>query len=182
MLSSVRSFGVCIFAIAVWWISDRTSVRGTLCLLYACYSIIFAGVHYGIIKSSDIWLKDAILTLLNSGNAVSQSINDAWLSINTADLQELCVGLLLAVAGSKLGGLAGQNIFVKKDAPYYPHGFLKVLCIYVASIVLICVVMAHYWAENRKMARSADRANTVTDEGVDFVARNRSYIKVKNQL
>ena len=129
-----------------------------------------------------MWLKYAMLTLLNSGNAVSQSINDAWFSVNTADPQARCIGLALAVAGSNLGALAGQNIFVEKDAPYYPNGFLKALCIYAASIVLIGVMIGFYWNEIRRIARNIDGLKVVTEKGAEALEGDGSEIKVKNQL
>lgn len=181
-LSSVNNFGVCILAIAVAWISDKTSRRGLLCLICAIYSIIFSGVQYAVVRSSDVWLKYAILTVLTSGMAVSQSINDAWFSVNTAHPQERCIGLALAVAGSNLGGLCGQNIFVKSDAPYYYHGFLKVLCIYAGSVVLIAGLMFYYWNENRKLAKETIAGELVTEHGVSELSRDGGKSRVKNQL
>ncbi|KAL2678794.1 hypothetical protein Neosp_009545 [[Neocosmospora] mangrovei] len=181
-LSSVHNFGVCIFAITVAWISDKTSRRGLLCLICAVYSIIFSGVQYAVVRSSDVWLKYAILTVLTSGMAVSQSINDAWFSVNTAHPQERCIGLALAVAGSNLGGLCGQNIFVKSDAPYYYHGFLKVLCIYAGSVVLIAGLMVYYWNENRKLEKETIAGELVTEHGVSEIGRDGGKSRVKNQL
>ncbi|RSL70858.1 hypothetical protein CEP53_001737 [Fusarium sp. AF-6] len=181
-LSSVHNFGVCIFAITVAWISDKTSRRGLLCLICAVYSIIFSGVQYAVVRSSDIWLKYAILAVLTSGMAVSQSINDAWFSVNTAHPQERCVGLALAVAGSNLGGLCGQNIFVKSDAPYYYHGFLKVLYIYAGSVVLIAGLMFYYWNENRKLAKETIAGELITEHGVSEISRDGGKSRVKNQL
>ncbi|KAH8660571.1 major facilitator superfamily domain-containing protein [Xylariales sp. PMI_506] len=180
-LSSVYNFGVCIFAIFVAWVSDKTASRGLLCLICAVYSIVFSGVQYAIVKNSDVWLKYAILTVLNSGMAVSQGINDAWFSINTSDPQERCLGLALAVAGSNLGGMFGQNIFEASDAPYYYKGFLKILCIYAGSIVLIMVMLAYYWNENRVMAKTAGR-DIVTEKGVQELSESGGELKVKNQL
>jgi uncharacterized protein YjeT (DUF2065 family) len=106
-----------------------------------------------------------MLTLLNSGVAVQQSINDAWFSVNTPDAQERCVGLALAVAGSNLGGLAGSNIFVKSDAPYYHHGFLKILCIYGGSVLVVTLVILYYLYENRKMAKNMNMNATEISMG-----------------
>ncbi|KAM0324600.1 hypothetical protein ACHAQA_007988 [Verticillium albo-atrum] len=181
-LSAVHNFGVCIFAVLVAWVSDKTSSRGPLCLLCAAYSIIFSGVQYAIVRSSDIWLKYAILTLLTSGMAVSQSINDAWFSVNTADPQVRCLGLALAVAGSNLGGLCGQGIFVKSDAPVYYHGFLKILCIYAGSIVLIAGMIFYYWTMNKRLAKTGGLEELVTEGGVTEVGENGHLLKVKNQL
>ncbi|KAM0547518.1 hypothetical protein ACHAPJ_010391 [Fusarium lateritium] len=181
-LAAVHNFGVCILAILVSWVSDKTSSRGPLCLLCAVYSIVFSGVQFALAKSTDVWLKYAILTLLTSGMAVSQSLNDAWFSINTADPQERCIGLALAVAGSNLGGLAGQNIFVKSDAPYYHKGFLKVLCIYAGSIILIAGMILFYWNENRKLAKYTETDEIVTNEGSKEVPVSGDRTKVRNQL
>jgi hypothetical protein len=181
-LSSVSNFGVCIFAILVAWISDRTSSRGPLCLLCGAYSLLFSGVQYALVRRKDAWLKYAILTVFTSGTAVSQGINDAWFSVNTADPQERCIGLALAVAGSNLGGLSGQNIFVKSDAPYYYNGFLKILCIYAGSIVLVAGMIFYYWNENRVLEKTFNDEEVVSDEGADTVVVSGGVMKVKNQL
>ncbi|ENH65217.1 hypothetical protein FOC1_g10000880 [Fusarium oxysporum f. sp. cubense race 1] len=177
-LAAVSNFGVCILAILVSWVSDKTLSRGPLCLLCGVYSLVFSGVQFAVIGSSDVWMKYAILTLLGSGVAVSQSLNDAWFSINTADPQVRCIGLALAVAGSNVGGLAGQNIFVKSDAPYYRKGFLKILCLYAASIVLIAGMIFYYWNDNRRMQKSGELEDAEEIGGSGGLKKKR----VKNQL
>ncbi|SCV33526.1 related to nicotinamide mononucleotide permease [Fusarium fujikuroi] len=177
-LAAVSNFGVCILAILVSWVSDKTLYRGPLCLLCGVYSLVFSGVQFAVVGSSDVWMKYAILTLLGSGVAVSQSLNDAWFSINTEDPQVRCIGLALAVAGSNVGGLAGQNIFVKSDAPYYRNGFLKILCLYAASIVLVAGMIFYYWNDNRRMEKSGELEEATGTEGSGGVKKRR----VKNQL
>jgi predicted membrane channel-forming protein YqfA (hemolysin III family) len=123
-------------------------------------------------------MKYAILTLLNSGVAIAQALNDAWFSINTHDPQVRCIGIALAVMGSNVGGLAGQNIFQESDAPYYPKGFLKILCLYAGSIVLIAGMIFYYWNDNRRMKKTGELEDTDEAEGLDRVQRKR----VRNQL
>lgn len=181
-LSSVHNFGVCIFAVVVAWISDKTSVRGPLCLMFAIYCTVFAGIQFALVHNPDVWLKYAILTVFTSGVAVSQSLNDAWFSVNTADPQERCIGLALAVAGSNLGGLSGQNIFRKKDAPFYEPGFLKIVYIYAGSIGMVGLMMLFYWNENRLMAKRSDGVEIVTEKGVESVTKTSHGARVKNQI
>lgn len=181
-LSSVYNFGVCILALGVAWISDRTAIRGLLCLVCAVYSTVFSGVQFSLVRSTDVWLKYAILTLLNSGMAVSQSINDAWFSVNTADPQVRCLGMALAVAGSNLGAIFGQNVFTTSDAPYYETGFLEILCIYGGSILLIIGMISYYWNENRKLAKGVVESVIMNDEGVTEVVSGGNPQRVKNQL
>ncbi|KAF5542997.1 nicotinamide mononucleotide permease [Fusarium mexicanum] len=177
-LAAVTNFGVCILAILVSWVSDKTLSRGPLCLLCGVYSLVFSGVQFAVVGSSDVWMKYAILTLLGSGVAVSQSLNDAWFSINTEDPQVRCIGLALAVAGSNVGGLAGQNVFVKSDAPYYRNGFLKILCLYAASIVLIAGMIFYYWNDNRRMEKSGELEDATETERAGGVKKRR----LRNQL
>jgi hypothetical protein len=177
-LSAVHNFGVCILSILVSWISDKTLLRGLVCLLCGVYSLVFSGVQYAVVGSSDVWMKYAILTLLNSGVAIAQALNDAWFSINTHDPQVRCIGIALAVMGSNVGGLAGQNIFQESDAPYYPKGFLKILCLYAGSIVLIAGMIFYYWNDNRRMKKTGELEDTDEAEGLDRVQRKR----VRNQL
>ena len=173
---------MCILALSCAWVSDRVSFRGPLCLLAAVYSLSFAAGQFSIVTSKDIWLKYAIFTLLTSGNAVAQSINDAWMSINVRDPQVRCVGMALAVGGSNLGGLAGINLFKQEDAPQYKKGFLGVLCLYAASIIVILGMIAVYWFENKRMARKVNSDTIVTAEGTDELRGDGSKAVVKNQL
>jgi MFS-type transporter involved in bile tolerance (Atg22 family) len=181
-LNSVSNFGVCILALLCAWVSDRVSFRGPLCLAAALYSIAFAAAQLSIVNNSDVWLKYSIFTILSSGNAVAQSINDAWMSVNTHDPQVRCVGMALAVAGSNLGGLAGINLFKQSDAPRYSKGFLGVLCLYAGSIVVILGMMALYWFENKRIARKTGSDEMIDANGVDVVRDEGSKAVLKNQL
>ncbi|KAL4724355.1 hypothetical protein ACLX1H_008969 [Fusarium chlamydosporum] len=87
--------------------------------------------------------------------------------INTHDPKIRCIGIALAVTGSNIGGLAGQNIFQESDAPYYPKGFLKILCLYAGSIVLIAGMIFYYWNDNRKMKKVGELENADETEGSD---------------
>ncbi|KAI0177073.1 major facilitator superfamily domain-containing protein [Pestalotiopsis sp. NC0098] len=181
-LAAVHNFGVCIYAIAISWISDRTAIRGPLCLLCGIYSLIFSGIQYSLVRNSDTWLKYAILTIFAAGTAVSQGLNDAWFSINTADPQVRCLGMALAVAGSNLGGLAGQNIFVQSDAPYYEKGFLKIMCIYAGSLVIIALMIVYYWVRNRQLVKENFNGELVDEKGENVVSSSGEDAKVKYQL
>lgn len=163
-LSSISYYGVIIFALIVSWASDRTRQRGLMCLVCGAYSLIFSGVQYGLTTNSSKWLKYAILTLLNSGNAVSRSVNDAWLASNSRDPKERAIGLALAVMGANLGGLAGQQLFRSDDAPRYTRGFLAVMCLYAGSMVLIAALIGTYVFANRRIKRAEQRGEAITEK------------------
>ena len=150
-LSSVSSYGVIVLSLLLAWGSDRTKQRGLFSIIAVSYSTIFAGVQYALTGSKDKWAKYAVFTLLNSGNAISQGINDAWLSSNCRTPQHRSIGLALAVMGSNVGGLTGGQLFRTDDAPSYNRAFLSVLCLYSATLVMIALQMFTYWRSNKKI-------------------------------
>ncbi|KAI4602591.1 hypothetical protein KJ359_007807 [Pestalotiopsis sp. 9143b] len=152
-LSSIGNYGVCVLSFLVSWLSDRQKQRGAWCIIACAWSMVFAGALYGLPTSADHWTTFAIFTLLNCGNGISQSLNDAWLSSNATTHQKRSIGLALAVIGSNLGGLAGQQLFQDDDAPRYSQAFIAVLSLYGASIVMILLQMGLYAWLNKKIAR-----------------------------
>ncbi|KXJ93639.1 alternative sulfate transporter [Microdochium bolleyi] len=150
-LSSISNYGVCILSFAVSWASDATGVRGPWCVLTCVFPMVFAGALYGLPLSTGAWTRFAVFTLLASGNGIVQTLNDAWLSSNATSHRQRSIGLALAVIGSNLGGLAGQQLFQDSDAPYYSKAFVAVLCLYAASMLMICVTMAVYWRWNKRL-------------------------------
>jgi hypothetical protein len=181
-LTSVGNYGVCIVSIFASWVSDKTALRGPVCIATCAFSLLFSGLQYGYVKSNDQWLKYAIFTLLYSGNTAGQGINDAWLSTNIDNAQSRCMGMALAVAGSNLAGITASGLFVESDAPYYPHGFLKILCIYAGAIGMITVMICAYAAQNRMSARRAHGNGLVGNDGVDAATFNDEKVIVRNQL
>lgn len=90
-----------------------------------------------------------MLTLLGSGNALSQALNDAWLSTNSLSDSSRSIALAMAVMGSGIGGLVGPQLFQPNDAPpFYKHGFIAIICLYGLSIIITLVIMGVYWTDN----------------------------------
>ncbi|KAK5065192.1 hypothetical protein LTR84_001029 [Exophiala bonariae] len=162
-LNSVGNYGVIILSLLVSWISDRTRQRGLWCLVASAYSMIFSGVLFGLPVGSAKWTKYGMLMLLNSGNAVAQGLNDAWLSSNCKTPQQRSIGLAMVVMGSNLGGLTGQQLFRSSDAPRYVNGFLAILCLYAASMVAISLLTGLYFFQNRKLDRMDTRPTDADD-------------------
>ncbi len=163
-LSSVSSYGVIILSYLIAFASDRTKLRGPWSILATCYCMIFAGVQYGMTSSTNKWGKYAIFTLLSSGNALTQGLNDAWLSSNCQTPQHRSIGLAMVVMGSNIGGLAGQQLFRTSDAPKYTNGFLAILCLYAAALVMFLVQIAIYCQGNRNFAKKESQAGEVGEE------------------
>ena len=164
-LSSVSSYGVIFLSYLIAYASDRTKLRGPWSIIATCYCMIFAGVQYGMTSSTNKWGKYAIFTLLSSGNALTQGLNDAWLSSNCQTPQHRSIGLAMVVMGSNIGGLVGQQIFHRSDAPKYTNGFLAILCLYAAALVMFLLQIAIYYQGNRKLAKEERIARENGEEG-----------------
>lgn len=158
LLNAVSSVLVIILSWLISLASDATRLRGPWCVVAFVYSMAFAGALFGLPPGTAArdgqrhqnWASYAVFTLLSGGNALAQGLNDAWLSINAAGSpSRRSVGLAMAVIGSNLGGIAGQQLFRESDAPRYRRAFLAVLLLYGASILVTLVIMWVYWREGR---------------------------------
>lgn len=156
LLNSVGSFGSGILSLAISFASDKTGLRGPWCIIGFSWSLVFAGTLYGInsgASSAGQWTMYAIFTLLASGNALAQGLNDAWININATSASSRSIGLAFVVMGSNLGGLAGQQLFRSSDAPRYSNAFLAILLLYAASIPITLVLMWAYWRKRKAAIR-----------------------------
>lgn len=160
LLNSVSSYLVVIFSFLISFGSDKTGLRGPFCIVAYIWSITFAGALLGIGVNSDKWLRYAIFTLLGSGNALAQALNDAWLNINARSPHKRSIGLAFVVMGSNIGGIIGPQLFQSSDAPEYVNGFLAILILYAASIAVTLLIMWVYWRDNKKMMRDEHRDGT----------------------
>ncbi|GJC87796.1 putative transporter YIL166C [Colletotrichum liriopes] len=156
LLNAVSSVLVIFLSWSISFASDRTRWRGPWCIVAFSWSIIWAGVLYGLPTGSDKWAHYAIFTLLSGGNAVAQGLNDAWVSINAVNPSKRSIGLAMAVMGSNLGAIAGGQLFRDDDAPRYNRAFMVILFLYAAAIPVTVVIMWVYWQANRKLARGEE--------------------------
>ncbi|KAL0933721.1 alternative sulfate transporter [Colletotrichum truncatum] len=164
LLNSVSSFLVVVLSFVIAWASDRTKLRGPWCMVAFLWSITFGGALFGSVDKGK-WTKYALFTLLSSGNALSQGLNDAWLSINIRSAEKRSIGLALVVIGSNAGGLAGKQLFRESDAPKYTRGFLAIVLLYIVSLPVTGIIMWVYWRQNKKIDRAAEDGPSIDDEG-----------------
>ncbi|KAJ4353516.1 uncharacterized protein N0V89_005246 [Didymosphaeria variabile] len=165
-LNSVSSFLVVVFSFLISYASDATRLRGPWCIVAFAWSMAFAGTLYGLPLRADKWTRYWVFTFLGSGNALSQGLNDAWLSVNAETPAKRSIGLAYVVIGSNLGGLAGQQIFRTSDALRYLRALLTILLLYAASMLITCVVMAVYWWGNRRQGVTGELEEHEDGEGM----------------
>lgn len=156
LLNAVSSVLVIILSWFISFASDKTRWRGPWCLVAFSWSIIFAGVLYGLPSGSDKWAQYAIFTLLSGGNALAQGLNDAWVSINTVSPSKRSIGLAMAVMGSNLGAISGGQLFRADDAPRYTRAFVAILALYAGAMFVALVIMWVYWRANRVLANGEE--------------------------
>ncbi|KAF4931443.1 putative transporter [Colletotrichum viniferum] len=147
LLNAVGNVLVIILSYTLSVASDKTRLRGPWCIVAFVWSIAFSGALCGLPGGANRW-----------------AINDAWLNINSTKPSNRSVGLAMAVMGSNLGGLAGQQLLQESDAPSYPKAFLAILLLYGASIPNTLALMYKYWRANRKTQTSSNENNGVVSE------------------
>ena len=163
ILASVSNFALVALAVIAAWVSDKTRLRGPICFICTAYALIMAGVQYAV-TLTDKWAKYAVFVIFMAGNATFQGINSAWLSANVRDAKGLCISQALVVIGVNLSGLAGQQLFRDEDAPQYGHGFLSIMCLYVATLVFVVILTFVYWRKDRNLVTVARNVEEVGTE------------------
>lgn len=156
LLNAVSSVLVILLSWLISFASDKTRWRGPWCVLAFSWSMIFAGVLYGLPLESDRWARYAIFTLLSGGNALGQGLNDAWVSINAVNPSKRSIGLAMAVMGSNLGAIAGGQLFRADDAPEYTRAFAAILGLYAGAVLIALVIMWVYWRADRVLANGEE--------------------------
>ncbi|KAG7914512.1 hypothetical protein KL927_004706 [Ogataea polymorpha] len=181
MLTAVGYFGACVLSLLLSFISDRTSMRGIFCIGANAYTLIFTGVLYGLKKAgnTDKWLLFAMITLVNSGNSLSQGFNNAWLSVNARSSTKRSVGLALCVTGSNLGGILGQAMFKSKDAPNYIPGFRAITELAGGAVIWSILVTADYWYANVRLDRKRAQESQMVVENAEATEEGAEVAEVK---
>lgn len=151
LLASVSNFALIVLNLFAAWVSDKTRLRGPICIICTSYALVLAGVQYSLVLSTDKWAKYAVFVLFMAGNATFQGINSAWMAANLRDPNALGVAQALIVMAANLGGLAGQQLFRDEDAPRYTSGFLGIMCLYAGALLLILGLTFVYIRKNRKV-------------------------------
>lgn len=156
LLNAVSSVLVIILSWLISFASDKSRMRGPWCMVAFSWSIIFAGVLYGLPSGSDKWARYAVFTLLSGGNALAQGLNDAWVSINAPNPSKRSIGLAMAVMGSNLGAIAGGQLFRDDDGPRYTRAFVAILALYAGALFVAVIIMWVYWRANRILAKGEE--------------------------
>ncbi|KAF4809605.1 putative transporter [Colletotrichum siamense] len=175
LLASVSNYALILLSVFAARISDWLQLRGPVCGACTIYALVFAGVQYSMVLSTDKWGKYAVFVMFMAGNATFQGINSAWLASNVKNPKDLAVGQALIVMAANLGGLAGQQLFRDDDAPRYTRGFLGIIGLYSGTMVLVMGLTMLYWFKNRK-ARDCDCRGNVALGGEKEVNSRRFQI------
>ncbi|KAL3470741.1 major facilitator superfamily domain-containing protein [Aspergillus californicus] len=156
LLNSVSSYPVIIFSFIISFCSDKTGLRGPYCIVAYVWSIAFAGALLAIGINSDKWLRYTIFTLLGSGNALAQGLNDSWINTNAMSPHKRSMGLAFVTIGSNIGSIIGPSLFQSSDAPRYVNGLAAILTLYSGSILVTGIIMAVYWRDNKTMSKKQE--------------------------
>lgn len=175
LLASVSNYALILLPGFAARISDWLQLRGPVCGACTIYALVFAGVQYSMVLSTDKWGKYAVFVMFMAGNATFQGVNSAWLASNVKNPKDLAVGQALIVMAANLGGLAGQQLFRDDNAPRYTRGFLGIIGLYSGTMVLVMGLTMLYWFKNRK-ARDCDCRGNVALGGEKEVNSRRFQI------
>lgn len=141
---------VCVF---VGWASDRYQKR--FASIMGCYALGLAGIVilWVTVHHKDLYgVSYFAIFLAAAGYSAQAPIVGAWTSANVPNPSKRAAAIgLLMLFGSVGGGSIGSNIYLAREAPYYPLGFG--FSVGATALGAAVPATAHWWLMRRENAR-----------------------------
>lgn len=91
------------------------------------------------------------LFLMSAGTFVQMTLTTSWLANNLRGRASLAMGTAIILGIGNCANFVSSNVFIKREAPYYPTAFRTGLGITVAGAVLCLVYIGLWMRHNRKL-------------------------------
>ncbi|ORY07016.1 major facilitator superfamily domain-containing protein [Clohesyomyces aquaticus] len=144
-----------VFQVFGCWVSGRIGKRFPFVLMgilltmigwiiQVCYSermAVTAGVRY------------FSLFCMSGGTFIQMAMTTAWMTNNLRGRASIGVGTAIILGLGNCANFVASNVFIKKEAPYYPTGFRTGLGLAITGAVVCLGYVSVLWWHNQKLDR-----------------------------
>jgi hypothetical protein len=154
-----------IFQIAGAWIAGRTGWRfpfilfGILCVLVGWAINIAYSEHQSVSAA----VRYFSLFCMSAGTFIQMTMTTSWLANNLRGRASLAVGTAIILGIGNCANFVSSNVFIKKEAPYYPTAFRTGMGITIAGAVICLSYVALLWRHNQKLAKKRSEVGGMDD-------------------
>lgn len=93
------------------------------------------------------------LFCMSSGTFIQMSMTTTWLANNLRGRASLAVGTAIILGIGNCANFVASNVFIKKEAPFYPTAFRTGLGLTIAGAVICLTYVGLLWKHNKKLDR-----------------------------
>lgn len=137
------------------WVSGRTGLRYPFIL--GGILLVLVGWAINIAYSEGRGISPAVrylsLFCMSAGTFIQMTLTTSWLANNLRERASLAMGTAIILGIGNCANFVSSNVFIKKEAPYYPTAFKTGLGVTVAGAIMCLVYVGVLWRHNQKLDR-----------------------------
>lgn len=103
------------------------------------------------------------LFCMSGGTFIQMTMTTAWLANNLRGRASLAVGTAIILGIGNCANFVSSNVFIKKEAPYYPTAFRTGLGITIAGAVFCMTYVGLLWRHNQKLDKKRSEVGGIDD-------------------
>lgn len=91
------------------------------------------------------------LFCMSAGTFIQMTMTTSWMTNNVRGRASISVGTAIILGIGNCANFVASNVFIKKQAPFYPTAFRTGLGLTIAGAVFCVVYVAILWWHNKKL-------------------------------
>lgn len=142
-----------VFQVFGCWVSGRVGWRFPFVLAGIMLALIgwIIQVHYSENKGLAAGVRYFSLFAMSSGTFIQMAMTTSWMTNNLRGRASIGVGTAIILGLGNCANFVASNVFIKKEAPFYPTGFRTGLGLTIAGAVICLIFVGILWLHNRKL-------------------------------
>jgi len=145
------------------WLSARIGLRFPFIFGGILLVLIGWSIHIAYSEGRDVSAAARYLSLflMSAGTFIQMSLTTSWLANNLRGRASLAMGTAIILGIGNCANFVSSNVFVKKEAPFYPTAFRTGLGITAAGAVGCAVYVGLLWRHNCRLGEKRSESGVV---------------------
>jgi len=150
------------------WLSARVGLRFPFILSGILLVLTGWAINIAYSDGRDIAavVRYLSLFLMSAGTFIQMTLTTSWLANNLRGRASLAMGTAIILGIGNCANFVSSNVFVKREAPFYPTAFRTGLGITAAGAVVCLVYVGVLWRHNQKLSMKRSETSGVDDHQV----------------
>lgn len=108
------------------------------------------------------------LFAMSGGTFIQMAMTTSWMTNNLRGRASVAVGTAMILGLGNCANFVASNVFIKKEAPYYPTGFRTGLGLTMAGAVICMIFVGLLWTHNKKLDKKRRDGAGGEDNQVEY--------------